>query len=180
MSDVKFGLKVAAICFFYLASLLAVYVLTTMYKPKNQKPRCPPCKSECKKKPNMQEVIRSNAESLYNKWYKKCNEHSKKAFVNVMSCIRWGKLRKYLKQDYADQVMVVRRMIAHLVLDMVGQELCSNRDKPFVKNELKAQSKNMRENLRRLKKIIQQKPDLKMPIPKECHKKGGKFIWAPP
>jgi len=164
-----------------------LYITKVMPRPEKKqkkKQECPPCKCEkCKGLPkvsptDLQKIIRSNAKSFYQKWNKECA--NRKAFVNVMSCIRWGKLRKYLSKDYADQVMVVRRMIGHLILDRIGQELCSNRDKPFVKNELKAQGKNTKENLRRLKKIIHHKPSLKMPTPKKCRKKNGKFIWAPP
>lgn len=130
---------------------------------------------------DLQNIIRSNAREFFHKWRKECKERKYNSFVDVMSCIRGIKLRKYLNKKYFDEVMVVRRQIVHMILDRVGRKLCLRKMKDYyIEKELKALYKNMKDNLRRLKPINHHKPNLKVPSPKKCHNKDGKFIWDPP
>lgn len=170
--------------------------------------KCPACKCECKEKKEkkvakptkvskpapppkpkpvefVKSAIESEANSLFLSWLEECKKQSKHVYVNLLACVRWYKLRKYLNVDYADELMIARRKIAHMVLDRLGNALCSHKTgnperDMLVTKELSATYSNTRENLRQLKLLKKNNPTLELPVRKMCTMKSGHLVWAPP
>jgi hypothetical protein len=170
-----------------------------------KKPKCPACKCECNQQKSkkvarvnkpappakpmqvqlVKSAIESEANSLFLSWLEECKKQSKHVYVNLLACVRWYKLRKYLKVDYADELMIARRKIAHMVLDRLGNALCSHKTgnpkrDMLVTKELSATYSNTRENLRQLKLLKKNNPTLELPVGKMCTMKDGTLAWAPP
>lgn len=186
-----------------MVGLMAVYITKAARKPtKVVKTKCPPCKCECKcKKPpppirqkpvahrakpeKPKTIVQKNANSLYLLWWEDCEKKGIDQFVNLIACVRWNKLKKYLNVNYADEAMIVRRQSAHLIFDRLGKVLCTKKtgdrkkDK-YVTEELAALYGNTRKNIRKLERIKKHNPTLKIPSMKMCIKKDGKYIWGIP
>lgn len=190
---------IVAIASFILIGLLMYLVIHSSMNKSLQK--CPPCKCECKcknKLPHIQKKIskiklkkklrkkknpiQQNADTLYLFWLEQCKKKSKHALANLLACVRWIKLREYLKVDYADQTMIMRRETAHLIFDRLGRSLCFGKTgnvmhDSYVTKELSSVYSNARENIRRLKNIKRRVPTLTIPSMKMCILKDGSLTW---
>ncbi len=197
-------IAIISMVFNLLLVLLLAYFIHSIRSINLSKQNCPACKcrweakaTEAKPQPrskkneiNMVKIvpkstIQKNANTLFVGWLEECKKQSKHSFVNLLACVRWLKLRKYLAIDLADQAMMVRRSIGHRVLSRIGKSLCErktgDRKKDyFISKELSAVYKNMRNNIRHLKNIKRRNTDLEVPSMKMCVLKDGKLTWDYP
>jgi len=198
-------IAIISMVFNLLLVLLLAYFIHSIRSTNSSKQKCPACKCrwqanapEAKpRKPRLKKVkirpakklpkpiIQRNADSRFVGWLEECKKESRHSFVNLLACVRWLKLKKYLAIDLADRAMMVRRKIGHLVLDRIGKALCekktgNRKNDYFITKELSAVYKNMRNNLRQLKNIKRRNPDLKLPSMKMCVLKDGKLTWDYP